>query len=125
MSSFFVSGKQKSRRRRGEADLMEPVITSDNADRAKRASPIGRLSRQAGSFLWQIVRLPALLLLVILEPLVAFCLGALTLLGVLVSIFLELSGAARHFPLALMIAMALGCGLLLVAYQGLVRLLSR
>ena len=85
----------------------------------------GKPLRQAGSVVWAMVRLPALFILVTLEPLVAFCLGALALLGILISAFIELSGAVRHFHLAFMLGMSMGCGLLLVAYHGLIRLFSR
>ncbi len=104
--------------------LVGSALASGEPDRSGSPSPVAGLARELGSYLWQTIRLPALLLLVALEPLVAFCLGALTILGVLVSIFLELSGAS-HFPLIPMLALSFGWVLLLVAYQGLIRLLSR
>ena len=91
---------------------------------SKTQGNAGKLFRRAGSVVWAIVRLPALLILVSLEPLVAFCLGALVLLGMLVAAFLVFSSAIPHFHWALMLGMSIGCGVLLVAYHGLIRLIS-
>jgi hypothetical protein len=87
--------------------------------------PAGTFFRHAAFILWTTIRFPMLVFLVTLEPLVAFCLGALALLGILVSAILEFSGAIPHFHLALMLGISIGCGLLLVVYHALIRLISR
>ena len=74
--------------------------------------------------LWLGVRLPVLLVLVILEPLVTALCGALALLGVLTTIFFLLVGPP-HFPWVTMLAISLGFVVALVPYYGLIELLSR
>jgi hypothetical protein len=74
-------------------------------------------------WLWNLICLPIVLLLAILEPVVAFALGALALLGVLTTIFFKLI-AAPHFPVWTMLSISLGFALALVLYEGLLRALS-
>jgi hypothetical protein len=62
--------------------------------------------------------------LAILEPIVGFILGALALLGVLTALFFKFYGAP-HFPFALMVAVSVGLGLMLVGYYALLRLFGR
>jgi hypothetical protein len=49
----------------------------------------------------------------------------LALLGALMSFFLELSGAAPHFPFLTLLAISVGLGLVLIGYEVLVRCFSR
>ena len=73
---------------------------------------------------WLVIRVPILLVLVILEPLVTALFGALALLGVLTTIFFLLVGPP-HFPWITMLAVSLGFVLALVPFYGLIELLSR
>lgn len=73
--------------------------------------------------LWQCVRVPTLLLLTILEPLVSVVLSALALLGVLTAFFWKLVGPP-HFPFFLVLGVSLGFELALVLYHALLRLLG-
>jgi hypothetical protein len=73
--------------------------------------------------LWQCVRMPALLLLVTLEPVVSFVLSALALLGVLTALFWKLTGPP-HFPFFLVLGISLGFQLALILYHALLRLLG-
>lgn len=73
--------------------------------------------------LWQAIRLPALTLLVILEPIANFILSALTLLTTLTAIFWVLVDP-KGFPFFTILTLALGCVALLVLYHALIRLLS-
>ena len=73
---------------------------------------------------WAIIRLPVLTLLEILEPLVAFVLSALALLGVLTTIFFKLVGSP-NFPAWTMLFISLGFGIALAAYRYLIDVLSR
>jgi hypothetical protein len=70
-----------------------------------------------------LVRLPVLMLLVILEPVVAFVLGGLALAGILTTIFFKLI-EAPHFPAWTMPCLSIGFGLALVVYEATIRLLS-
>jgi hypothetical protein len=63
-------------------------------------------------------------LLVILEPVARFILGALALLGLLTALFLKLYGVP-HFPFTLMLGASVGLGLMLVGYHALLRLFGR
>lgn len=72
---------------------------------------------------WHIVRLPILMLLVILEPVVVFACGALALLGVLATIFFKVIDAP-HFPTFTMLTLSVSFGLALVLYEAVIRVLS-
>ena len=73
--------------------------------------------------LWQCIRVPAVLLLVTLEPVVTFLLSALALLGVLTALFWKLVGPP-HFPFFLVLGISLGFELALILYHALLRLLD-
>ena len=74
--------------------------------------------------LWTAIRLPPLLVLVILEPVVSALFGALALLGILTTIFFALVGPP-HFPWVTMLLISLGFAFALLPYYGLIRLLSQ
>jgi peptidoglycan/LPS O-acetylase OafA/YrhL len=84
----------------------------------------GELLRGMLRLLWHALRLPVLMFLVILEPVVRFVLGALALLGVLVALFFKAYGVP-HFPFVLMLGVSVGLGLMLAGYQALLDLLGR
>jgi hypothetical protein len=68
-------------------------------------------------------RLPALLFLAVLEPVVTFVLWGLALLGVLMSLFYRAIGMP-HFPFWTMLGVSLLFAAASVAYQGMIRLLE-
>jgi hypothetical protein len=72
---------------------------------------------------WYLIRLPLLLGLVVLEPVVAFMLGTLALLGLLTTGLFMALGAA-HFPAGVMLTISLGFAVALVLYEGLIAALS-
>ena len=74
-------------------------------------------------WLWRAACLPALMVLVILEPLVTFVLATLALLGLLTTLFFYFVGTPE-FPIWTMLALSLGFSIALVPYQALIRLLS-
>jgi hypothetical protein len=74
-------------------------------------------------WLWHLARLPILLLLVILEPVVVFACGGLALMGVLAVVFFELV-AAPHFPMWSMLAISISFVFALALYEGAIRLFS-
>jgi hypothetical protein len=73
--------------------------------------------------LWRVAGLPVLLFLVILEPLVTFVLAALSLLGLLTTVFFLLVGPPG-FPVWTMLALSLGFAIALLPYHAIIRLLS-
>jgi hypothetical protein len=79
--------------------------------------------REIIRWLWHVVRLPIVMLLVILEPVVALACGALALLGVLTTVFFKLI-AAPHFPTWTMLTISISFGLALVLYEGAIVVLS-
>jgi hypothetical protein len=74
-------------------------------------------------WLWRAACLPALMVLVILDPLVTFVLAGLALLGLLMTLFFYLVGPPE-FPVWTMFALSLGFAIALVPYHALIRLLS-
>jgi hypothetical protein len=89
-----------------------------------RLTTSGDLLRDTLRLLWHALRLPVLMFLAILEPVVRFILGALALLGVLTALFSKFYGVP-HFPFALMLGVSVGFGLMLVGYYALLRLFGR
>jgi hypothetical protein len=75
------------------------------------------------SLLWQAIRIPALALFVILEPVVRVVLAGLALLLVLTALFYRAIGMPQ-FPFWTVLALGVGSALLLALYYALLRLLS-
>lgn len=102
-------------------------MSPSNVCIAERREPrlASSLARGALWLILQTVRLPLLALLVILEPLVRFVLSGTALLGVLMALLLEFSGAAPKFPFWGMMTFSLGCFFALALYYVLLRALSR
>ena len=76
------------------------------------------------SLLWRVLRLPLLMFLVILEPVVSLVFGPLALLGVLMAFFWWSMGAPS-FHFALMLGMSVALGAIPFAYHALLRTVSR
>ena len=83
----------------------------------------GDLGKCALRVVWQCIRLPLFLFLLVLEPVVTFVLGALALLGVLTALFWKFFGPP-NFPFFLMLGISLGFELALIVYRRLLRLLA-
>jgi hypothetical protein len=100
---------------------MQRYLQADNAEGrgALGGATIGLLG-----FAWQLILIPVLTLLVILEPIVTFVLAGLALLGVLTTLFFKLAGPPG-FPVWTMLAISVGFAIALVPYHVLIRLLSR
>lgn len=75
--------------------------------------------------LWQVVRLPVLAVLLVLEPFVSLILTAVGFLGIVVALLLKFSGDLPHFPFWTMMTFSVGALLLLMAYHALMGLFSR
>jgi hypothetical protein len=69
------------------------------------------------------IRLPALLFLAVLEPIVTFVLWGFALLGVLTAFFYRAIGMP-HFPFWTVLAISLLFAAFSVVYQGLIRVLQ-
>ena len=80
-------------------------------------------SRPILRWLWNVGRLPILLPLVILEPIVAVLLGGVALLGLLATVFFNVI-AAPHFPTGIMLAVSISFALALMLYEGTIRIIS-
>lgn len=74
--------------------------------------------------LWQAMRLPALALLLILEPIVSLLLTAAALFGTFTAFFWTLASNHPAFPFFGLLALSLGCFLLLILYRAAIQLLS-
>lgn len=74
--------------------------------------------------LWHVVRLPVFAILVLAAPLVRLALSALGLLSLLAALFYEFFSALPHPPFWSLLGFAAGCGLTLLLYERLLRLLS-
>jgi hypothetical protein len=83
-----------------------------------------RMGWSALWILWQVVRLPVLAVLLVLEPLVGLILTAFGFLGIVVALILKFSGDLPHFPFWLMMAFSIGALLLLMAYHALIGIFS-
>jgi hypothetical protein len=73
---------------------------------------------------WHTIRLPALALLVTMEPLVCGLLSLLAMLGVLTALFWEFVVKPPHFPFWIVLGVSVGFALLQVPYYLLIRLFS-
>lgn len=100
------------------------AVLPESPPRLARSSPWARAALVGLLWiLWQGVRIPALALLVILEPIVRLILAGAALLLVLTALFYRLIGMPR-FPFWTMLALGIASMLLLALYYGLLRLLS-
>jgi hypothetical protein len=86
---------------------------------------VGDLAIGSLWLVWRLIRWPILTFLVILQPVVGLVFGGLAVLGVLMSFFFKLSGAAPHFPFLMMLAISIGFGLVVLVYEALIRCVSR
>lgn len=86
---------------------------------------VGDLAIGSLRLVWRLIRWPIMTFLVILQPVVGLVFGGLALLGVLMSFFFKLSGAAPHFPFLTMLAISIGFGLVVLSYEALIRYVSR
>lgn len=75
--------------------------------------------------LWQVVRLPVLAVLIVVEPFVSLILTGFGFLGIVVALILKFSGDLPHFPFWMMMAFSVGSIMLLMAYHTLINLFSR
>lgn len=80
---------------------------------------------RASQMLVNVVRLPCLVVLTLLEPAVRWVCSVAMVLGIFASVVFEISAAGPRFPFLGMMATSLGFGIVLLCYYGLIGLLSR
>ena len=91
----------------------------------RRERPRGRtLAYGVLWILWQLIRLPVLAVLLVLEPFVSLILTGFGFLGIVVALLLKLSGDLPHFPFWEMITFSVGALLLLMTYHLLIRIFA-
>lgn len=73
---------------------------------------------------WQLIRVPLLTLLIVLEPIVTGLLMSLALLGMLMTLFYYYIVELPGFPVGLIMSLSIGMAMLLIPYYWLMRLLS-
>jgi len=83
-----------------------------------------RFALGAFGLLWEAMRLPTLGFLLILLPVVRLVLSTVSLVGVLTAILFK-AISLPHFHFWLVLFFSVGCMLLLLAYEGLIRFCSR
>lgn len=83
------------------------------------------LAYKAGRAASQGIRISLLTILRIVEPFARFVLTALALVGVLVAFLFEFSRAAPNFPFWLVLGMSIGCGMLVLVLNTIIRRLSQ
>ena len=88
-------------------------------------SPVGNLARGVARCLWHSVRLPALAILLALEPFVSFVLVGAAFIGISAGILLRCSGDLPGFPFWGMVALSTGALIILTAYHMLIASMSR
>jgi hypothetical protein len=79
----------------------------------------------AARLTWQVGRLPLLAVLTLLEPVIRAVCSLAMVLGVISAMVFEFSAVSPRFPFLEMLALSLGFGLALLAYYGLLFLVSR
>ena len=75
--------------------------------------------------LWHLIRLPALVILLALEPFIRLLLVGAALIGVFAGVLLRCSGDLPDFPFWEMLTFSIVALLLLTAYHMLIAILSR
>jgi hypothetical protein len=102
------------------------MTSSHDSLRAPRDPSVASDLSWGGLWLaWQLVRILLFTFLRVLQPFLRIVLSAAALLGVLMAFFFRLLGNPPDFPFWHVLALSTGCALLLTAYDGLIRLLSR
>ena len=92
---------------------------------ANRSSEYAEIWACLGQAVWSIVRIPILAFLIVLEPVVSFALAGLALTGILMAFLWKWTSADPRFPFWAMLGIAIGLGVALFLYEGLINFFSR
>lgn len=99
-------------------------LTKARFIRAKQVRGVQHLPLAAAMLAWRVIRTSLFVLLSLLEPAVRVICSVLMILGILAVAIFELSAVGPRFDFVAMIAMPLGFGASLIAYYGLLALLT-
>jgi hypothetical protein len=91
----------------------------------RQQSDSAQVSRSAVNLIWQVLQIPFATVLVLLEPIVAFVLAGLAILGVIAALFRAMAGVGSNVAVWAMLALSGGSLLLLAIYYALIRLFTR
>ena len=111
----------RGNRLRGKATRFAIMRAENHSIRPAHQSSVTGLLRVC----WLLVRMPALAVLLALEPAVNLVLTAAGVLGIATALILRLSGALPQFPFWGMLGFSVGVLLLLSAYHALLGILAR
>ena len=100
-------------------------IAGDRFSRADDASAIADLLRGILLFIWCMVRVPIVIVLAFLEPVVRLLLIGIAVLSLLSGLVYLGSNVVPAIPFWVMVCVSIGCVMLLAVYQYVLRLLSR
>jgi hypothetical protein len=81
--------------------------------------------RGLGRVLWNVIRVPTVAILLLIEPVVTFVCSAGLVLGIVTCIVWEFSAAAPKFPLGKMLVFSFACPVILFLYHALLSLFVR
>lgn len=86
---------------------------------------VADLLRAALWLVWAVVRIPILIVLAFLEPLVRLLLSSIAILSVLAGLVYKGSSVTPPIPFWVTLCVSLGCLLLVPIYHGLLRVLAK
>lgn len=99
-------------------------IPSTNEPIQSASSTLKHVGRGLARFSWNVVRLPIIATLAVLEPVVRTILAGIALLGILTAVFSEFVVRAPNFPFWPMIGVSVSSALLLMLYYAAMRVFS-
>jgi hypothetical protein len=103
----------------------EATKEDDMEDDRSSLRMAGHAMRFSGRVGWQLIRVPLVAFLALVEPVISFCVMGIALLGVLMSLFFRYVVALPNFPFVLMMGLSIGLASCLVPLNMLIRRLSR
>lgn len=98
---------------------------SERFSSAEEGSVVADLFRGILLFIWCVVRVPILIVLAFFEPFVRLLLSGIAILSLLTGLVYKGSSVAPPIPFWVMVCVSLGCVMLIPAYHGVLRSLSR
>lgn len=98
---------------------------SDRSSSVDEGNVVAELLCGALLLIWNIVRIPILIVLAFLEPFVRFVLIGIAVLSVVAGLVYKGSSVPPPIPFWVTLCVSLGCVMLVPAYHFILRLLSR
>lgn len=100
-------------------------MNTPSSYRAEHEPPAAPIASQSLRLIQRTLGMAAFVLLRLAEPLVRIGLTALGLLSILMAFFYRIAASPPHRPFWLLLGFGFSCGLVLLVYEQLLRLLSR